>query len=851
MSGNELNSKFDFLSAIPVDEYLENARLKEIVTARLFIELDKHADERKRIAIRFDNKELSARPDQHRQGHKPTRNTGKIWLLGPELSGMIDEAVALSRELLSLGYEVHLASRIPLDDRDDLLSTAGFHFHLVRPLEAYGKYITKQSHIIAFYLPLSAGLLLSNLRHVCIIKSLSQLHLPTKPTVHGWNADLWNALCYLPSFIFAVHRAPEGIPAPRKVHPFDIENLIFALGTKAPVLPPPPRIPTVSACMIARDEEGMIEDCLLSLVPVADQVVVNDTGSTDRTPVIAQCFGAECFRTQWEYDFSQSRNASLERAVHEYVLSIDADERVSKESRATFKLELTRNLEAYEVELREVSDTASFNYGYLVRVFKNRPSYRYSGRVHEQIATSIRGPVGRANITLDHVGYNMVVNELKTKRKRNIDLLIRESDGSNLSREYLLFQSGVEMVLSQNYLDGLKCLLEAYRNTPTSAPFRPLTALRIFEAYLALEDFESAHEFGKKAIQEYPGFLEMAERLAQALVDKGEYQEAHNIISTVTQTQSDKSLPQAEGAETYRLELLLAEIAIGLNEKDRALEHACRAIRWLPEFDPAQRFMVMHWPEKACSYLAEVKPKSVRPAVMQCLIQGLPEMAEAIAKSTGDTGSLGEVFLHRKDYHRAAEFLLDSSDSWDRQRGEILAFLGFAQGSAAGRKPEDPVVARVMKGHPCKLGEVATVLRLLDFLLEIRAMDTFFSSVESIRHFERAEFLIGRVVFNKGLYHLAYKFLTASPSKDLQTMTLLADTCYKLGYWNEAASCFETIRESRWLTPLEYVKFISVCIKKGQLQKAKEIVREARHLYPDSSPIREISTLIKPDSVNL
>ena len=82
----------------------------------------------------------------------------------------------------------------------------------------------------------------------------------------------------------------------------------------------------ISLCMITKDEEGCIRDCLTSVKDFVDEIIVVDTGSTDKTKEIAAEFGAKVYEISWVDDFSAARNESLQHATHEWVLCLDADE---------------------------------------------------------------------------------------------------------------------------------------------------------------------------------------------------------------------------------------------------------------------------------------------------------------------------------------------------------------------------------------------------------------------------------------------------------------------------------------------------------------------------------------------
>lgn len=89
------------------------------------------------------------------------------------------------------------------------------------------------------------------------------------------------------------------------------------------------RAGSISVCMIARDEEDHIAEALMSVKDLADEMIVVDTGSADATILEAKRLGAAVYEIQWNNDFSEARNFALSKATREWILVLDADERVS------------------------------------------------------------------------------------------------------------------------------------------------------------------------------------------------------------------------------------------------------------------------------------------------------------------------------------------------------------------------------------------------------------------------------------------------------------------------------------------------------------------------------------------
>ena len=185
--------------------------------------------------------------------------------------------------------------------------------------------------------------------------------------------------------------------------------------------------PLVSAVLIVRDEEAVLEDCLRSLSGVADEIVVVDTGSVDGTLAICRRHGVQLSHHAWHDDFAEARNVALDRARGEWVLYIDADERLVDADRASLE-SLLRSAEevAFRVLLRpHLSMTPYREY----RLWRNDPRIRFEGRMHERVVPAIQQvsvldgkPIGDADLFLEHIGYE---GDQTRKHRRNLPLLRR------------------------------------------------------------------------------------------------------------------------------------------------------------------------------------------------------------------------------------------------------------------------------------------------------------------------------------------------------------------------------------------------------------------------------------------
>jgi glycosyltransferase involved in cell wall biosynthesis len=212
----------------------------------------------------------------------------------------------------------------------------------------------------------------------------------------------------------------------------------------------PARGQTLSLCMIVKDEEAMLPKCLAAAREAVDEIIVVDTGSTDRTIEIAEEFGARVLHHEWTGDFAAARNVSFEAATSDWLMFLDADE-VLMDGDAERLRELTGRTWREAFFLVETNHTGDLEDGMSVthdalRVFRNRPEYRFEGRIHEQIAHRLpprREKVENSTVRIEHFGYLGAVRDAKGKSRRNIELLQRQVDEGNDS-PFLHFNLGSE-----------------------------------------------------------------------------------------------------------------------------------------------------------------------------------------------------------------------------------------------------------------------------------------------------------------------------------------------------------------------------------------------------------------------
>jgi GT2 family glycosyltransferase len=198
----------------------------------------------------------------------------------------------------------------------------------------------------------------------------------------------------------------------------------------------------ISLCMIVRDEAAMLADCLISARDAVDELIIVDTGSTDATREIARVAGAQVIDFLWCDDFAAARNKSIAHAQGDWVLYLDADERLAPGTAATIRAAACRDdfdcgllavhnasrLDASFVDV--LSGSARMDDPVLQRrLMRRTPDLRFSGLVHEDLGQWLAARERRSQVltgALIHLGYAPEVAQARGKLARNLQLLQRQ-----------------------------------------------------------------------------------------------------------------------------------------------------------------------------------------------------------------------------------------------------------------------------------------------------------------------------------------------------------------------------------------------------------------------------------------
>lgn len=253
------------------------------------------------------------------------------------------------------------------------------------------------------------------------------------------------------------------------------------------------KIPGLSVIIIVRDEEKDIRACLESVAEIANEIVVVDSGSTDRTMEICGAFTEKIFQKDWN-GFAAQKQFALDQAQGPWVLNIDADERLSPKLRLEIARVLKQNPahNGYMIPYRHYFLGKRLRFSGVqgerhIRLFKKSESSYGHDRVHEGV--HVRPPIGELSSPMEHVSYRDIDEYL---RKCNFyTSLIAERKWEEGERFHFWHHLRLpaeflsRYVLKLGFLDGQAGLV-----------YSTLSSYYVWLKYLKLRDLEMQNQKG-------------------------------------------------------------------------------------------------------------------------------------------------------------------------------------------------------------------------------------------------------------------------------------------------------------------------------------------------------------------
>lgn len=269
---------------------------------------------------------------------------------------------------------------------------------------------------------------------------------------------------------------------------------------------------TISCCMIVRDEEWYIGKALQSVKELADEIIIVDTGSVDRTVAVAKKYTSKIFSYKWDNDFSKARNFALSKAIKDWILMLDADEIISKEDHDLIK-ELTKNrqYDAYTFvqvsytnnqkllgftvlpqrtpEAKEFSGFISCN---IIRLFRNNKNIIFNNPVHESVDVSIKDKarIMQTMIPIHHYQFEKGEKVHKIKQLNYLKIYEEKIDAFENKAKVYRDMGIIYYNFKEEYSKAIQC----YKKSLLLNPNNIKTYLGLVVAYIKNKQLTEAAE---------------------------------------------------------------------------------------------------------------------------------------------------------------------------------------------------------------------------------------------------------------------------------------------------------------------------------------------------------------------
>lgn len=321
--------------------------------------------------------------------------------------------------------------------------------------------------------------------------------------------------------------------------------------------------------MIVKNEEENIKRCLDSVCDIVDEIIIVDTGSSDRTIEIAKNYNARIYNFEWNNNFSDARNLSLEKASCDWILIMDADDEFEREDKDKL-LNLTKNenVNAYFLQtLSYVGENKGLDIimNLNVRLIRNKTRYRFYGAIHEQIKPNDidenkKDAIKVEDVRFYHYGYlNKTVKD-KDKRKRNMEIIQKELE-KEPNNSFMQFNMGCEYYALGDFKKALEYYEECYKNFNPNLGYTPKLLMRMATCYDQLGIYEKEFWMIETGLRLYPNFTDLEFLKANTYFNLQKYTlSIKSLNKCIEMGEPPSYLNCLVGVGTYRPYFLLSSI---------------------------------------------------------------------------------------------------------------------------------------------------------------------------------------------------------------------------------------------------------------------------------------------------
>ncbi|GAV26148.1 family 2 glycosyl transferase [Carboxydothermus islandicus] len=671
----------------------------------------------------------------------------------------------------------------------------------------------------------------------------------------------------------------------------------------------------ISACLIVKNEEDVLERCLKSLRNFVDEIVIVDTGSEDNTVEIAKKYADIIDYFPWNGDFAAARNASIDKASGEWIFIVDADEELildnynELQNLKQFLKTASIDVGGIGIGILNISNITFLDvnsiYVNQIRIFRNKPEYRYRGAIHEQIVGKILENGNKIHIyggkILRHYGYISEIVQKKDKINRNMVILERElkKDPKNSFNRYNL---GLEYDRIGKFDKAIEEYKLAVKYLPNyNVGYANNLFKRLVRDLIELKRNKDALKILLDVVKIYPEDSEFYYYYAGTLVNLKKYENALKIIDkAIAMGEPPPYIMHLRGVGSFRAWHLKGRIKEALGDYKDALTCYEEALKIEPFFleavDSLIFFLYNQLPREKAREEVKKRFSNVDHEVVigniAAFLGALKEYDLALEFTEKIPDSLelklkkAEIFFWQKKFNKSSELLreiiveelkkknpflystglylavlvevclndIDNAKNYYKllAKEELLSFneknyiLGcFLESLSSGKLKQVEYKDEFDREKLEKeLWQLAATFLSLDKFDEFEIV---YNLIESNHFINNKKDKFGKLFYRQEFYDLAAEALLEAVKKheaDDETYYILGKICEMKNLKEEAISFYQkALSEKREFK--YYLALITLYNSLQRYEELKEILSEAIRKYPEAEILKALNAVVK------
>lgn len=444
---------------------------------------------------------------------------------------------------------------------------------------------------------------------------------------------------------------------------------------------------SISLCMIVKNEERCIERCLDSVASIVDEIIIVDTGSTDRTLELIKKYEVKLYHYVWDNHFANARNYAIDQAKGDYILHLDADEWL-EDPHGVINHSLENDI--YYIPIRNELEGGLAEVHKFPRLFRRIPELRYHGALHEQIDIGQnwhRSSMVLSKALIYHDGYLQQIISRKNKNDRNLSILLAEIEEKPTPFNY--YNLGQQYFANGDFMKAVEAYKKSY-SFGNQYTFTKRLLVGLIQSLISLKKYAEALAIAEDSFILYPDYVEFKYYEGLIYKELGYLPDATECFKLcINMGDSDPSINfnTYEGTGSYLAYARLFEISFKSADFIKAEQYLNEAISQAPLVRALFKYYL-----KLHNHLSD-------PELFSKVLELWPQREEVLQPLI--------TVLYKLRHSLLLEFAKAYSINVDEK---VAAFVNLLQG-------EFNAAADFWYSHDIAVGEEAREVRLLSLLI--------------------------------------------------------------------------------------------------------------------------------------